>query len=342
MFTKKRIATFFFAIVFAVIGTGVYTADRKAATAELTKEVITEEKTIDVYIMAGQSNMVGTSRLELLDDQYKVNYPLVKLYNGGDGPSEERNKWVTVRPGQGTASQPYVMFGPELGMASVLSEPDKEIAFIKYAYGGTAIYQHPSVNNTATNHDNWHGPWDGVKAVETLSQVTTETSGRLYVECMLTIKNGLAALKADGYIPVIKGLAWMQGETDGEIQFNRGEHNAASVYEHNLTQLFAHFRSEIGAIAQQDLSKMPIVFGEIYEYSTCVVRVRDIVEAQANVGMQPNNYLINTGDLIIDSRVDDWHWNGNEEYTLGVRFGEKLYEVNHGPFNNAYSDGYEE
>ena len=54
-------------------------------------------KEIDVYLMAGQSNMVGTSRLELLDDQYKVDYPNVKIYNGGDGPQSERNQWVTVR-----------------------------------------------------------------------------------------------------------------------------------------------------------------------------------------------------------------------------------------------------
>ncbi|MBQ8885783.1 MAG: hypothetical protein IJY62_05405 [Clostridia bacterium] len=336
MFGIKKILSFALAGLFALIGGYVY------AVRSVAEEADQRTKEIDVYIMAGQSNMVGTSRLELLDEQYKVAYPRVKIYNGGDGPNDERNKWVSVRPGQGAANQPWVMFGPELGMASILNEKDKEVAFIKYAYGGTAIYQHSGLNNTATNHDNWHGPWDGVKKAETVSDVTTETSGRLYTECMVTVKNGLAALKADGYTPVVKGLAWMQGETDGEIQFNNNGHDAASVYEHNLTELFSHFRSEIGEIVGQDLSKMPIVFGEIYEYSTCVVRVREIVEAQAKVGLQPNNYLIETGDLIIDSRIDDWHWNGNEEYTLGVRFGEKLYEVTHGPFDNAYSDGYEE
>ncbi len=333
---KKKIVSVLLATACLAVGGNAY------ATRFSSAEQTPSAKEIDVYLMAGQSNMVGTSRLELLDERYKVDYPNVKIYNGGDGPSAERNKWVTVRPGQGTASQSWTAFGPELGMASVLNDPNKEIAFIKYAYGGTAIYQHSGLNNTATNHDNWHGPWDGVRAVETLAEVTTETSGRLYTEYMLTIKNGLAALKADGYSPVIKGLTWMQGETDGEIQFNSNGHNAASVYEHNLTQLFSHFRSEIGEIAGQDLSQMPIVFGEIYEYSTCVVRVREIVEAQANVGKLANNYLIDTGDLIIDSRIDDWHWNGFEEYTLGVRFGEMLYIVNHGPFSGGYDDGYVE
>jgi hypothetical protein len=288
---------------------------------------------IDVYFIAGQSNAVGFSKLSTLDDEYKVEYPNVLFYNGGQGIQNIGDNLSYVRPGLGL--QPgdtieYTGFGPELGMAKVLSNKEKKIAFIKYAYGGTAIYQNDSLNNKDDNHDNWHGPWDGA------------TSGRLYEGFLTTAGNGLNALKKAGYSPAIKGLVWMQGETDGEVQFNTGKYNAADMYEHNLTELFNHFRRELTDISSTNQLDMPIVFGEIYEYSTAVIEVRKIVEAQANVGKLDNNYLINTGDLIIDTTNDGWHWPGNQELELGVRFGEKLYEVNHTVEYQQYSDGYEE
>ena len=291
-------------------------------------------ETIDVILLAGQSNMVGFSRLSLLDDKYNKEYPNVLMYNGGDCNGLEKNKLTYVHPGQGTGSAMALFgceaFGPELGMASVLSSNNKKIAFIKFAYGGTAIYQNPEVNNTSSNKDNWHGYWDGA------------TPGNLYKNFLSTVRNGLNALRDAGYNPVVKGLVYMQGETDGEIQFNNDVYYAADAYEHNLTHLFDAFREEVSTINNQDLSEMPIVFGEIFEYSKAVIEVRKIVEAQYKVGQLDNNYLIETSDLLITSKVDDWHWNGDWMYWLGVRFGEKIYETVYGLSTDEYSDGYEE
>lgn len=293
------------------------------------------EKTIDVYLIAGQSNAVGVARLELLDDQYKQEYPHVWLFNGGDGPVDEYLQWVHVRPGQGTIAADTPMFGPELGMASVLQKADAPVAFIKYAYGGTAIYRNEDLNNKPDNHDNWHGPWDGVEPAADLSAVDETTSGRLYTECLMTIREGLAQLRGKGFTPVIRGLAWMQGETDGEIQFNNDRHQAAPVYAHNLSCLFDAFRRELSDIAGQELARMPIVFGEINRFSRCICQAETIVKAQMEVGQQPDNHLIITEDLPIDPAIDEWHWNGNEEFFLGVRFGEKLREAAEQSAQNA-------
>lgn len=282
------------------------------------------DKRIDVYLIAGQSNAVGMARLDLLDDQYKREYPHVWLFNGGDGPREEHLRWVPVRPGQGSIAVGIPMFGPELGMASALQRADAPVAFIKYAHGGTAIYRNADLNNKPDNHDNWHGPWDGVAPAADLSQVNEGTSGRLYTECLMTIRAGLAQLREQGYTPVIRGLAWMQGETDGEIQFNNDKHQAAPVYAHNLSALFAAFRWELSDIAGQDLTHMPIVFGEINRFSRCICQAEAIVAAQMAVGREPGNHLVLTEDLPIDPAIDEWHWNGNEEFFLGVRFGETL------------------
>ena len=280
---------------------------------------------IDVYILAGQSNMAGTSCENLLPDKYKKRYDTVKMwYEIGGGNSSEFHKWTVVKPGQGAYinNKTYVGygFGPELGMAEILHNKQTEIAFIKYAYGGTAIYQHGQLNNNPEtgNFNNWHGAWDAA------------TPGRLYNELFANIRSATNALKEQGYSPVIRGMAWMQGETDGEVQFNTGTYAAADEYEHNLTEFFNAVRAEL------DEPYLPIVFGEIYEYSRPVAQVRKIVNAQVNVGKLENNYFIDTGDLAIDGSVDDWHWNGMSEWLLGARFGEKLYEVNFGPFDNSY------
>ena len=285
------------------------------------------EKRIDVYVIAGQSNAVGMARLELLDEAYRKEYPNVWLFNGGDGPLEERLQWTKVRPGQGTIWGEVPMFGPELGMASVLQKVDEPVAFIKYAHGGTAIYRNEDLNNKPDNHDNWHGPWDGIKPAAELADVDETTSGRLYTECMMTVREGLAQLRKKGYQPVIRGLVWMQGETDGEIQFNNGKHQAASVYAHNLECLFAAFRRELSEISGQGLQGMPIVFGEINRFSRCICEAETIVQAQMEVGKHKYNHLVMTEDLPIDPAIDEWHWNGNEEYFLGVRFGEALLQT---------------
>ena len=304
----------------APVTSGVGRAPDASSGASADNEAASAATPIDVYILAGQSNMAGTSKLDLLDEKYRKTYPRVKIYfEVGGGYEPEMRQWTVVQPGQGAYINNARYFGPELGMAEILQNIDSEIAFIKYAYGGTAIYQHPDINNTSTNKDNWHGRWDGA------------TPGRLYNGLVDTVRTALSQLVGDGYDPVIKGMAWMQGETDGEIQFNRGAHAAADVYEHNLTEFFKAVREEFGE------PDMPIVFGEIYEYSAAVVQARKIVLAQQAVADSLQGaYLVDTGDLVINGAVDDWHWNGLSEWLLGVRFGEKLYEVTHPGMDNSY------
>jgi hypothetical protein len=262
-----------------------------------------EATPIDIYILSGQSNMAGVGRLSLIDDKYEKEYPNVKIYNGGQGFPGTLNFWDTVKPGQGIGQSfnNEATIGPEIGIASVLSNSDKEIGFIKYAYGGTAI------TNIISPTDNWHGLWGGV---------TSE--GILYKGLFQTITKAINLLIAANYEPTIRGFFWMQGETDGEIQAGIV---GANDYLENLTQFFSHVRTRLN---NPDL---PIVFGEIYEYSVAVKYVRIIVETQKIVGDLPNNYLVNTGDIPIYSSIDDWHWSGMTEIELGIRFGETMYEV---------------
>ncbi|MBP5308332.1 MAG: hypothetical protein J6Z34_04260 [Clostridia bacterium] len=279
------------------------------------------DKVIDVFILAGQSNMEGYAAGSSLDAKYKHDYPNVRMYYVGSDEANngEMRKWTTVKFGQG-ANKKYDHFGPELGMAEVMWNSGKNIAFIKYAFGGSAIYQKEGFNHITDGEGNkiacpnWHGTWDGA------------TAGDFYEGLFSTVNTAVSELKSKGYLPRIRGFVWMQGETDGEIQFNDGTHKGADNYEHNLTELFSAVRAELNEPG------LPIVFGEIYEYSQPLSieqggRGRDIVAAQRNVGNLPDNYLVNTGDLVIDASVDPWHWQGQSARLLGVRFGEKMYEA---------------
>ena len=279
---------------------------------------------IDVFVLVGQSNAVGMAKVSSLPGISDLSFPDVLIYNGGDCPAAEKNRLVPVHAGQGWGfgEEPY--FGPELGMASVFSASKHPVAIMKYAYGGTAIFRNPDLNNKPTNHDNWHGPWDGVIPASTPEEVNEFTSGRLYTESLQTIRNGLSALQDLGYNPVVRGLVWMQGETDGEIQFNNNKYAASSVYEHNLTELFRAFRTELTAITGSNQTHMPIIFGEINEFSVCIVNAAEIVAAQKQVGKQADNYYISTCDLPIDPTIDCWHWTGKEAFELGVRFANTL------------------
>jgi len=268
-------------------------------------------KNIDVYILAGQSNMAGHSQLKYLDKKYQKEYHNSLIYIGDNADSAVLKKIINVKPGQGYSSECY---GPEIPMAYFFESAHK-VGFIKYAWGGTAIFQNPDLNCNSNNNDNWHGTWDNKKP------------GRLYLGLLDTVKEGIKAYKQEGYNPIIKGIVWMQGETDGEIQFNNSKYNASKEYYKNLVNLFDYLRKDIGIIVDSDLTNLPIVFGEIYEYSRAVCNVRDIVLAQKEVGKLSNNYYISTKDLKIDMPVDDWHWNSFEMFTLGYRFAMKLYQL---------------
>ncbi|MDR0856429.1 MAG: sialate O-acetylesterase [Clostridiales bacterium] len=272
---------------------------------------------IDVYILAGQSNADGVAEISSLPAPYDtVEYKNVWIHRN--------NVWREgVKAGLGGGAQ---YFGPELGIAEFIGRGDKKVAIIKWAIGGTAITK---IHDSATN---WHGTWDG------------QTAGSMYTTLFNRITNGLNGLVQRGYAPEIKGMFWMQGEQDGveNVAYNNthgaGADYAAGpmAYEHNLTEFFAAVRARL------ELPALPIVFGEVYEYSQVMTWPREILAAQHKLALLPDNYLVETGDLYINPNADKWHWQGKEMLELGRRFADAMYRVYHPVLDNTYDDGYAE
>jgi len=93
-----------------------------------------------VILLAGQSNMVGLGRVAQLApaDRAAVDDVLI-YYNASVHNHPLARTWRPLEPGFGATE---ALFGPELGLARALRArwPDRPLAFVKVAEGGTGLY----------------------------------------------------------------------------------------------------------------------------------------------------------------------------------------------------------
>jgi len=91
--------------------------------------VVAQEKPMKVFILAGQSNMVGLGDAKELPGDLKEEQKDVLSFDGKD--------WIPLAPGK-TICKGWI--GPELSFAKELSAKlDNPIGIIKYAGGGTTL-----------------------------------------------------------------------------------------------------------------------------------------------------------------------------------------------------------
>jgi len=163
---------------------------------------------LPVFILAGQSNMVGlgyNSELSPADKTPVANTTL--YYNDSVHPNPNTLKWMPLAPGFGVQAD---RFGPELSFGRRLRElwPKPQLALIKVAEGGTAL------------HDRW-----------------AAKNGDLYKLLVSEVKQQLAVLGAQAKLT---GMIWMQGESDGT------EAGHANAYQANLIAFVGALRQDLG------------------------------------------------------------------------------------------------
>lgn len=160
-----------------------------------------------VFILSGQSNMVGVGKVsELTEDQRKSH----TIKNSAIYVSVQKRPLLfltPIQPGNTALTPEYDgkdkdsveirTFGPELGIAKVLRQryPFDKLILIKVAMGGTILCYDP-------NYPNLH--W--------------LTSGDMPSALMLTffakVQEAFGKITDVGYS--IDGFFWMQGEGDGD------------------------------------------------------------------------------------------------------------------------------
>lgn len=301
------------------------------------------QKPIDIYIIAGQSNACGYTKIDEtvlaeLWDKYKVGDENV-LYAGRAEYTSNVNtpqvstlanevQWTTAKAGQGkTTSQ----MGAEVGMAKILSEEyytgNKTAGIIKLAHGGTSLIGGTGGEN-ATN-----GNWVPPSYAESKGWSYDGIHGGLYRALLKQVEKNISELREQGYDNIcIKGVFWMQGESDST--------NQPIYYEKAFKCLVNDLRRDLGEINNEDLSELPIMIGEISRTFGSAANgqietnemffntQRKLAEQLDNVYIiASGQYEINTWDSTLETSVmdpfqqDTSHWNTECMFKIGELVG---------------------
>ncbi|MES2643453.1 MAG: sialate O-acetylesterase [Myxococcota bacterium] len=186
---------------------------------------------LQVYLLAGQSNMDGYGYVSGLPPSLQVAQPDVRLYWSGLAA------WADLGPASYGSFYGVEYFGPEVtfGRALADGDPGGSYALIKHAVGGTDLlyYWYPGTYRA------------------------DPSQGEGYRAFLATIDAALAELDAAGTDWEIAGMIWMQGESDAF------EITQAEAYGANLTTFIARVRDDVA------VPDLPFSIGKIH-CPTCV------------------------------------------------------------------------
>ncbi len=303
-------------------------------------------KSIDLYIIAGQSNAAGYTKVDIdvlasLWENYRLGSKNV-LYRGSAEFTNNVNTpevstgvnyikyWTTARVGLGKSS---AHMGAEVGMAAKLSseyyQGDKVCGIIKYAHGGTSIFNNTSGENAANG--NWVSPSYASIKGWSYAESTSESknlTGNLYRNLLSEVKDSVEILERSGYNDInIKGVFWMQGESD------RGN---PSEYEIALKYFINDLRDDLGEIMGEDLTDLAFMIGEISRTSgsakeSSIATNEAFIAKQREIAREMNNvYVIASGQYEINWLVDgenkngqdSWHWTTEHMFRIGELVGQ--------------------
>jgi len=295
-------------------------------------------KDIDIYFIAGQSNASGYTKYNqdtvmALNDDYVYGFNNI-WYTGNSrsGTSTVATNRVRdislMRAGYGAYS---TTMGVEPGLAEALSvyynhETGREAGFIKYAAGGTRLL------NYFTGENGPEGNWVPPSYQATLTSGVTNKTGGLYRNFLAQVRKSIADYKKLGYNPVVKGLYWMQGESD------RGE---PTEYMKAFKCFASDVRKDLTDICGQDCSSMPIIIGEISRsFSSCDSNSMNLnagfIAMQNTIPQNvPNTYIVKSSVFDQNAYIngvatkvgsDQYHWNYKDHLKIGNLVGECILE----------------
>ena len=288
-----------------------------------------KDKTINVYLIGGQSNAVGygmdtNNNLANSNSKFVTGFDNVLYYGAQERWSGEypNSKFEPVKLGYGVDSS---RSGAEIGIANALKDSDEMNAVIKCAWGATHLY--PDSNyDISFNQGTWTSP-----TYLTNNNVDTsknEMIGRMYTWFEETVTNGINLLKEQGYKPVIKGMWWMQGEAE------TFSYEMSSAYEELLRTFIFDIRKSVGNITGYDCSEMPFVFG-LPKWNTnnsaAPTYLYSVRDAMTRIADDSNVINAASVDCMTLTQHDDWHFNAVGQKYLGERFIETLDSLNEAP-----------
>ena len=292
---------------------------------------VAAQKHIDMYLVAGQSNAAGYSNKGNLAESFEnvlyagqINRSIKNGTTYSDLLTIDETRVVTS--GFGWKAD---FVGPEYGMAKLLNDyyNQEHMAMIfKSAAGGTHLNDY--AGGESANFGNWYprSKWESGYVPE-ITGTTSDPTGvqyALFVENFKTVYNGL---KAQGYDPAVKGMVWMQGESDLDTP---------AAYEELLKALIDDLRADLFAVTNDESVKtLPFAVGEIATTFKAYnnAKVPPFNEMQRRVAASYTDGSVKTvatSDLVIVKEggvingTDRSHFNTGDALTLGARFANAL------------------
>ena len=265
-----------------------------------------EGKEAKVILLLGQSNATGSSitaylqknvpaeqfaRYERGFDSVLINYCL------DDHNATSNGQFVPVDLTCGATTG---FFGPEVGMAEVLSEayPEETVFILKYTMSGYSLHHH----------------W-----------LCAGQRGSIYEACMVFLTTRLDYLRQQGYDPRVEAICWMQGESD-TTDFK------ASHYYDNQVAFASYLRDDLSAYAPEE--GIYFIDAGISNSPYCEPAYPAINEAKVRFSeLSPLNLYFSTIDLGFTIHKEpegepDWgHYDSLCELELGRVFGRMAVEV---------------
>lgn len=349
---KKRILPLIMTLVLTVgiiVVVTVFSSAEDTATNTTLPEAADGE-VIDVWLVAGQSNAIGSATVK--------NYPTDKAYeefktlltNGSQNVWHLRNTYEEFVPAgfsQGSGTQ----CGPELGITTALDKTANKNAIIKVAYGNTCLYE-----NTTSNESIKYGTWTPPSYINKHSINTVGNRvGDLYLTFIAKVAEGLEKLEAKGYTVNIKGVWYMQGEAD-----TLTSSTTTARYEELLLTLISDMRADLTAVSGLDCSELPFVYGRILSNHANLgkdvpQKLTEVQTAQDNVAANTalkNVFMVNTTTDLVDPvthehrlpvQQDGWHYDSLSQQMIGEKFvslasSESRILTKYGYIPKAYED----
>ena len=168
----------------------------------------------NVYLIMGQSNASGVSPYSFLESKEPELYQKYtegnsKVLISFDTDQRINNDFVPTKFGYGCNEE---FFGPEIGIAEVLSQKEETSYIIKATWGGTCL-QTQYVDADGKKYD-------------------------LYYRFVRFIIKQLRALEENGKNPRVRGVFWMQGESDTFLDYK-------AKYQEAEQQFYEYLRHDL-------------------------------------------------------------------------------------------------
>ena len=204
---------------------------------------------IDLFIMAGQSNMQGW-RSDAASYPADKNHldKRIPFYFKALNYDSTNKKWETLRPQKGHFRKGH--FGPEVSFSRALFKKKRlRPAIFKYSSGGTSLKK------------DWK----------------TAGKGGLYDDMTTNLKKAIKELKAQGHKVTPRAIVWIQGESDADNK------KLATEYYWHLKRMITHLRNNV-----LHTPNLPVILS-VDEQHPRVQQNPQVVDAQIRLASESKN-----------------------------------------------------